>query len=44
MAQGPDVVRRTVLAAWADYMGCPEVATRAIAFHAVDWPSEQVGG
>ncbi len=39
--QGPQAVERTVLAAFADYLDCPEVATQAIAFHAVDWPSEQ---
>lgn len=45
MAQGPEAVQQQVLAAWADYLGCPEVATHAINFHAVDWPSEQyVGG
>lgn len=45
MAQSPEVVRQTVLSAFADYLDCPEVATQAIAFHAVDWPSEQyIGG
>ena len=41
--QGPEAVRQQVLAAWADYLGCPEVATRAFNFAAIDWPSEQVG-
>ncbi|KAL4441816.1 hypothetical protein ABPG77_003732 [Micractinium sp. CCAP 211/92] len=42
---GRQAVERTVLAAFADYLDCPEVATQAIAFHAVDWPSEQyIGG
>lgn len=39
------MVRARVLAAWAQYLGSPGVASQAIAFHAVDWPSEQyIGG
>lgn len=41
--QGPEEVKQTVLAAFAEYLDCPEVATQAIAFHTVDWPSEQCG-
>lgn len=39
--QGPEAVKRTVLSAWAAYLDCPEVATHAINFAAVDWPAEQ---
>ncbi|PRW57779.1 Amine oxidase [flavin-containing] [Chlorella sorokiniana] len=45
MAQGPEAVKRTVLSAWAAYLDCPEVATQAINFAAIDWPAEQfIGG
>ena len=39
--QGPEAVKQTVLSAWAAYLGCPEVATQAINFAAIDWPAEQ---
>lgn len=44
MLQGQEAVKRAVLDTWAQFMDCPEVATKAINFIAVDWPSQQVGG
>jgi monoamine oxidase len=37
-------VRKAVLDTWAEFMACPEVATKAINFIAVDWPSQQWTG
>lgn len=42
--QGPEAVKQTVLSAWAAYLDCPEVATQAINFAAIDWPAEQARG
>eukprot|EP00887_Chlorella_sp_A99_P000867 scaffold5.g867.t1 len=43
-SQGEEAVRAEVLKTWAQYMACPEVATRALNFVAVDWPSQQWTG
>lgn len=34
-------MKKTVLSTWAAYLDCPEVATSAINFAAIDWPAEQ---
>lgn len=44
MSQGQEAVKRAVLDTWAQFMDCPEVATKAINFIAVDWPSQQWTG
>jgi len=33
-------VKKAVLGTWAQFMDCPEVATEAINFIAVDWPGQ----
>lgn len=42
--QGEEAVKTTVLGTWAEFMACPEVATKSINFVAVDWPSQQWTG
>lgn len=44
MSQGEEEVRKEVLGTWAQFMDCPEVATKDINFIAVDWPSQQWTG
>lgn len=38
--QGPEAVKKAVLDTWAQFMDCPEVATEALNFIAVDWPAQ----
>lgn len=38
--QGPEAVKKAVLGTWAQFMDCPEVATKCINFIAVDWPAQ----
>jgi monoamine oxidase len=42
--QGEEEVRKVVLGTWAEFMDCPEIATKDINFIAVDWPSQQWTG
>lgn len=44
MSKGEAEVKNAVLGTWATFMDCPEVATKAVNFIAVDWPSQQWTG
>lgn len=42
--KGEAVARETILNTWASFLCCPDIATKAIYFIVVDWPSQQWTG